>query len=81
MRTTHITVYLYHNNIVNTQDKTDPTPNLRCIHCGKLLARARGRILTISNTMGPGTGDVPLGVPMIELKCPSCNTILNILWQ
>lgn len=81
MKTTFVTVYLYSQNIQETADETDPTQNLRCMSCGKLLARARGRILTIANTRGPGPYEVPIGVPMIELKCPGCNKVHNVIWQ
>lgn len=81
MRTTYVTVILSVQNTQDTEDQTDPLPNLRCLRCGKLLARARGRILVVANTRSPGPSEVPVGVPMIELKCPSCNSVFGIVWQ
>lgn len=81
MRTTFITVILSAQNTEDSPDSTDPLPNIRCLRCGKLLARARGRILVIANTHAPSPSEIPIGVPMVEVKCPSCNTIHGIIWQ
>ncbi len=82
MRVTHTTVYLYANLIPTTADATDPSPNLRCISCGKLLARANGRILTVSNSQAGGAlTEVPPNIPAVEIKCPNCNRVMSVIWQ
>lgn len=81
MRTTHITVFLYHNNIAENKDPRDPLRDIRCMHCGYKLGRANGRILTLANTMAPGVTEIPLGMDMFEVKCKNCNTVHSILWQ
>lgn len=81
MRTTHVMVVLTASQFPQSFDDTDPTLNVRCQHCFKLLGRARGRILVMANTRGPGPYEVPVGVPMFEVKCGSCNTLHNFIWQ
>jgi phage FluMu protein Com len=81
MKTHFVTVYLYAQNFPDTEDQTDPSQNVRCMSCGRLLARARGRILIMANTRGPGVREVPIGVPMFEIKCGGCNLVHNIIWQ
>lgn len=80
-RTHYMSVYLYSNLIPTTEDKTDPVPNLRCTSCGRLLGRAHGRIFRLANTMAPVIEEIPVGVPAFELKCPSCNLIMLVIWQ
>ncbi len=77
----YTTVYLYSNLIPTTEDKTDPTPNVRCMSCGKLLGRAHGRILRMANTHAPAIEELPVGVPAFETKCPNCNAVYHIIWQ
>lgn len=80
-RVSYIVMYMTASIIPVTDDATDPTPNVRCIHCGKLLGRAHGRILTISNGRAPAIEEIPVGVPSFETKCGACNTVLHIVWQ
>ena len=79
-RTSHVTVYLYANLIPTTKDAQDPTPNLRCISCGKLLGRTNGRILTITNARTQ-LEEIPPNVPAFQIKCGNCNKLMNVLWQ
>jgi phage FluMu protein Com len=81
LRTTFITVYLYHGNITDTTDGRDPSPNVRCTHCGKLLGRAHGRIFRIANTQAPSIDELPVGLAAVELKCTACNTVHHLIWQ
>lgn len=80
-RISYTTVYLYSNLIPTTEDKTDPVPNLRCVHCGRLLGRAHGRILRMANSQAPSIDELPVGMPAFETKCPNCNAIYNVIWQ
>jgi ribosomal protein S27E len=80
-KVSYITMYLYSNLIPVTDDATDPTPNIRCPHCGKLLGRAHGRILQMTNSRAPDISGVPVGVPAFETKCVACNTVLLVIWQ
>jgi phage FluMu protein Com len=80
-KVSYITLYLYSNLIPETEDKTDPVPNLRCWHCGKLLGRAHGRVLKMTNSRAPGIEEIPVGVPAFECKCPNCNTVMLVVWQ
>lgn len=81
MRNTHVTVILTASQFAITTDDNDPTLNVRCQHCFEKLGRARGRILLMANTMGPGPYEVPVGVPMFEVKCHACKTLHNFIWQ
>jgi phage FluMu protein Com len=74
-------MYLYSNLYPVTEDKTDPTPNVRCGKCGKLLGRAHGRVLTISNSASPSIEEIPVGMPSFETKCGACNAVHHIIWQ
>lgn len=80
-KVSYMTLYLYSNLIPDTQDKTDPIPNLKCIHCGKLLGRAHGRVLRMTNSAAPGIEEIPVGVPAFETKCGQCNTVMLVVWQ
>ncbi len=80
-RISYVTLYLYSNLIAQTEDKTDPTPNLRCIHCGRLLGRAHGRLFRMTNTQAPTIEEVPVGVPAFETRCPNCNLTMLVIWQ
>jgi phage FluMu protein Com len=78
----HTTVYLYSNNMVGGEhDHSDPSSNLRCIRCGKLLAKANGQILILANTQSSGLDEIPPNLPAFELKCPGCNMVMSVLWQ
>jgi phage FluMu protein Com len=80
-KVSYMTVYLYANLNPTTEDKYDPTPNLRCIGCGKLLARTNGKILQLANTQAPTIDEVPANVPAFEIKCPGCNKVMHVIWQ
>lgn len=80
-KVSYMTLFLYSNLIPTTDDATDPTPNVRCIHCGKFLGRAHGRIINMSNSQAPGMNGIPVGMPAFETKCPACNTVLLVIWQ
>lgn len=77
MRTTHITLLLYHQLVVNQE----PLNNVRCGHCGKLLAKVSGRIMTMANIRAPEPYELPIGIPMFEVKCSGCNTTHSVVWQ
>lgn len=81
MRNTRITVILSASQFTVTNDATDPSPNIRCTSCGRLLARTKGRILLMANTQGPGPQEVPLGLPMFEVRCGNCNATYDFIWQ
>lgn len=81
MRVTSVTVYWYSNNVPQTHEEIPVLTSIRCTHCGKVLARAKGRILSIANTKGPDPFELPPGVESIEIKCRYCNTVHNIIWQ
>jgi phage FluMu protein Com len=80
-RTSHITMYLYSNLMPVTEDPTDPIPNVRCGKCNKLLGRAHGQLLVLSNSHSPSIEEIPVGVPSFEVKCPNCNCVHHIIWQ
>jgi len=80
-RTHYVTLYLYSNLIVQTEDRTDPAPNVRCFSCGRLLARVHGRIFRMANTQAPTVEELPVGVPAFETKCPNCNLVMLVIWQ
>lgn len=67
---------LYHQ--LMPQDELVP---IRCIRCSRMLFKARGHVLWITNSAGIPLRSVDPGLGYTEHQCHSCKSLFKFLWQ